>query len=960
MVVSADRGRELLEELASAGGDSPDPEIGAWTRNILIGPEIGELLSPVLAVSPFLRRCARAELGFLKSVFEIGPDTALIEVTDEIKDELIHELDTARLMARLRILRRRVALLVALADVFGLWSLERVTHVLSEFADCALSASVSHLLRLAAAKEDLVLWDDYFPEDNCGFFILGMGKYGARELNYSSDIDLIALFDPEKVQTAGRRPPQRVFMKIVRQLVSILQDVTKDGYVFRVDLRLRPDPSATPVVTTGDFALNYYKTRGAEWERAAMIKARPAAGDLALGRRFLEALTEFVWRPDIDFWTQQQIGAIKRQINEQKGGSTVEFYGHNVKLGRGGIREIEFFAQTHQLLFAGRDTYLRHRQTIEVLHTLSEAGHIGERVADELTEAYEFLRRLEHRLQMIEDQQTQLLPSGEQPMRAVAAFMGYPDLAVFEATVLNQLAIVSTHYQKFFGESRKPAAPGEQPFSSFDDKGKIDIANLKQLGFIEPALLEDVLDSWQGGRLALAKDDRCREIFLSLIPLIVEFCATSLHPDEAMHCIDRFFRKFSGRTRELSLLKSNPDILHLLIRLATRSPALVDEISSHPEILQAALAWQIFESIPDRRILFAELDKLVPDPVGLDENLARVGRWSDELRFQIKANIVLANIEARDAGHQVSALSDALLVTLTHRISRTLVSGKPIDQCRFALLALGRYGRRELLPDSKLDLLFLHDEDAETAAALARCFRDLIRVMNTPNPGTALCPINTGITAYETSRPVLSSLPSFIDYCRDHASLGPSVGLSGARLVLANGGFEADLQSAISTHLGAIDRTGPRVEDAVRSLALTFGGGDRARLPVPLRVDRLLSGLDALLGFARLSAPADLGDRVSDDGERQIRSLCAAKIADSEAQAAQLLKLRDVAFRLQYFQAVAHSARDFTHDWTEEAKASISSLLDIDSVDGLPGMLDDFEAQFEDAASRFRSPQASS
>ncbi len=603
------------------------PGSSPWARGALLEGEVGRLLSPVLAVSPFLRRTAQAEPEFLKTLFDVGPDTALILVIDEIKDELPHELDTARLMARLRILRRRVALQVALADVFGLWPLEHITQVLSEFADGALASSVSHLLRLAAGREELVLPDDYFPEDDCGIFILAMGKYGARELNYSSDIDLIALFDPDRVRHGGRRQPQQIFVKLVRQLVAILQDATRDGYVFRVDLRLRPDPLATPIVMPVASALNYYRTRGAGWERAAMIKARPAAGDLALGRQFLAELVDFVWRPDIDFWTQREIGAIKRQINEQKGGGEITFLGHNVKTVSGGIREVEFLAQTHQLVFAGRDTYLRRRQTLEVLHTLSEAGHLEERVADELTEAYEFLRRLEHRLQMIDDQQTQQLPAEAEAMRGAAAFMGYADLASFEAAVRVQLEAVSAHYLEIFGEGPARSA------ASADDGG-IAHADPVQLGFTDPEQLAGIVEVWREGQIPTEQDPRCREILVALIPDVVECCATSLDPDEALACIDGFFCHFPARLRELSLLQSNPDLLHLLIRLATRSPALSEALCREPEVLQAAIGRGFFEAFPDRRILLAEAEARIPDLAGDDRDLSRAGAGRRNCAFR--------------------------------------------------------------------------------------------------------------------------------------------------------------------------------------------------------------------------------------------------------------------------------------------------------------------------------------
>ena len=254
-----------------------------------------------------------------------------------------------------------------------------------------------------------------------------MGKHGARELNYSSDIDLIILYDPVKVDCRAARGLQHSFLRMSRQLVAILHQHTEDGYVFRVDLRLRPDPSSTPIAIPCAAAQSYYATRGELWERAAMIKARPVAGDIALGRRFLSELSPFVWRDPMDFSMIRDLQSIKKRINAHRGSGEIGILGHNIKLGRGGIREIEFFAQTHQLIYGGSDPYLRCQRTVDALTTLTEAGWINDRVADELTEAYEFLRQLEHRLQMVDDQQTQTLPSDAGELRRIAGFMGFEE-----------------------------------------------------------------------------------------------------------------------------------------------------------------------------------------------------------------------------------------------------------------------------------------------------------------------------------------------------------------------------------------------------------------------------------------------------------------------------------------------------------------------------------------------------
>ncbi len=309
----------------------------------------------------------------------------------------------------LRIAKRRAALLIAVADIAGLWPLDRVTATLSAFAEASLDRAVRYLLAVAAAAGEIVA-----PEGTAsGLIVLGMGKLGARELNYSSDIDLIVLFDPETVRYTGRLSVQQCFARLARDLVRILDERTGDGYVFRTDLRLRPDPASTPLALSVQAALGYYESTGQNWERAALIKARPVAGDRAAGAAFLAELRPFLWRKHLDFAAIQDIHSIKRQINAHRGGSRIAIAGHNVKLGRGGIREIEFFAQTEQLIWGGRLPQLRVAATCDALRALADAERISHLIAEELIASYAFLRRVEHRLQMIDDAQTHTLPSDE-------------------------------------------------------------------------------------------------------------------------------------------------------------------------------------------------------------------------------------------------------------------------------------------------------------------------------------------------------------------------------------------------------------------------------------------------------------------------------------------------------------------------------------------------------------------
>ncbi|CAN0565275.1 unnamed protein product, partial [Laminaria digitata] len=274
------------------------------------------------------------------------------------------------------------------------------------------------------------------PEADSGLIILGMGKLGARELNYSSDIDLIILFDQDTVPYTGDGGLQHLFTRFARNLVALMDERTRDGYVFRTDLRLRPDPGATPPAISVIAAEVYYESAGQNWERAAMVKARPVAGDEQAGLAFLDILRPFMWRRSLDFAAIQDIQSIKRQINAHRGGAQIAVGGHNIKLGRGGIREIEFYAQTQQLIWGGRDPDLRVRGTIEAITRLTAAGHVTPAALADLTTAYGFHRRVEHRLQMTDDRQTHELPDDDEGLARVATFLGYETVDAFTGELL--------------------------------------------------------------------------------------------------------------------------------------------------------------------------------------------------------------------------------------------------------------------------------------------------------------------------------------------------------------------------------------------------------------------------------------------------------------------------------------------------------------------------------------------
>ncbi|HTT78548.1 MAG TPA: glutamine-synthetase adenylyltransferase, partial [Stellaceae bacterium] len=496
--------------------EAADQGRAALAREWSATPPGRHITAALFGNSPFLSFLAVAEWDFLTRLVAEGAEKPFAEIAADIERRDDRGENQAALMRRLRLARRRVALLVAVADIARLWPLERQMAALSRFADAAVGAAVRCLLR-EAANRGMPVADPGDPERGSGLVVLGMGKLGGEELNYSSDIDLILLFDPACLPQDAQDRAQSSFGRLARDLVRILDERTGDGYVFRTDLRLRPDPRSTPLAISVPAALTYYETVGQNWERAALIKARPIAGDRLAARRFLAGLQPFIWRRHLDFAAIRDIHSIKRQIEAHRGGSRIAVAGHDIKLGRGGIREVEFFAQTQQLIWGGRMPQLRVGQTCVALRRLAEVGRIDAGTADTLIADYRFLRRVEHRLQMVDDAQIHRLPPDEAGVARFATFLGCREPDRFVAELRAHLGSVETAYAELFEEAPSLAGPGNLVFTGTDDDPDT-LATLARLGFAEPAGVAALVRGWHHGRLRATRSQRAREMLTELVP----------------------------------------------------------------------------------------------------------------------------------------------------------------------------------------------------------------------------------------------------------------------------------------------------------------------------------------------------------------------------------------------------------------------------------------------------------
>src|SRR5882762_2614355 len=438
------------QRLADWLTDLPPEQAAAIDDLVIRFPLAGTCLLGIAESSPYLFDLVRADALRLIRLLESDPETYLSALIEKTTHDVFVAAGETDVMHLLRRMKAEAALMIALCDIGGVWPVMRVTAALTDLAVASVQAALRFLLRQEVARGRMTAFNHDKPEEGSGLIVLAMGKMGAGELNYSSDIDLIVFFDPATTSLVADIEPAPFFVRVTQALARLLQQRSGEGYVFRVDLRLRPDPASTQVAMSTDAALHYYEREGRTWERAAMIKARPCAGDAKAGEALLADLAPFVWRKHLDFAALADVHDMKRRMQTFRGQSEIAVEGHNVKVGRGGIREVEFFAQTQQLIAGGRHPQLRARPTLEALNVLANSNWITFEARDELTAAYLFLRRVEHRLQMVADEQTHTLPDGVEAMERFARFFGYDSRAAFAKDLLGHLNVVQGHYEKLF------------------------------------------------------------------------------------------------------------------------------------------------------------------------------------------------------------------------------------------------------------------------------------------------------------------------------------------------------------------------------------------------------------------------------------------------------------------------------------------------------------------------------
>jgi [glutamine synthetase] adenylyltransferase / [glutamine synthetase]-adenylyl-L-tyrosine phosphorylase len=784
---------------------------------LLARPPLRDLALGLADHSPYLWGLIVEDPSRLARLLDAPPQQSLDRLVAAMAGR--RDADEAALMHALRIAKRESALLIALADIGGVWGLVAVTEALSLFADAAVSCALRFLLRQSAAAGRLIMdADGRDPELGCGLVVLALGKHGARELNYSSDVDLIVLFDPRASAIPEGVEPGPLFVRITKALARLLQERTGEGYVLRVDLRLRPDPAATAVALAIPSAYAYYETLGQNWERAAMIKARPVAGDKPIGAHFLKELSPFIWRKYFDYGSIADIHAMKRQIHAFRGHEQVTVPGHDIKLGRGGIREIEFFVQTQQLIFGGRRPRMRGARTLDMLAELHADGWVSAQAAQELSQAYEFLRRIEHRLQMVADEQTQRLPFVSDELNRFAKFCGYASLKGFSADVVAHMRRVETHYARLFEHAPGlDASAGSLVFTGVVDDPET-LTTLRSLGFRQPEQAAEIIRGWHFGRRAAIRSARAREVLTELTPALLDAFSRSGDPDAALTALDAALGRMTAAVELFSILRSNAQLRELFGDILGSAPRLANVIATRPHVLDGAIdparATLIAEG-QDESAILRRVAAYLASAATIEDALDRARDFAAEEMFLIGVRLLSGVLDPDQAGRAYSALAKGVTgVLLDHVAAAFALEYGHLPGGRVAVLALGKLGSREMTAASDLDLILIYDFDAEGAESdgprrlgaaqyYARLTQRLLAALTAPTKAGRLYEVDLRLRPSGRKGPVATQFDGFVQYQRDEAETWEHMALTRARVIAGDAALAKEIASAIAATLCA-------------------------------------------------------------------------------------------------------------------------------------------------------------
>lgn len=799
---------------------------------------------------------ARNHAPFLARALERRPELAELLAAGEGEEALLaaKHVEASDVATALRRERLGLALVLAVGDLAGAFDLDKVMRELSTLADRALHAAIEAavLRRVPDAQP-------------AGMIGLALGKHGAGELNYSSDIDPILLYDPATLPRRERDEPGEAAQRYAREVVRLLSEVTSEGYVFRVDLRLRPASEVSPLAIPLDAAITHYESSALAWERAAYIRARACSGDIAAGEAFLDHIRPFVWRRSLDFGAIDEVRRLTHRIRDQQSGPRIPEPGYNLKLGRGGIREIEFFAQTHQLIHGGRDPSLRVRGTRAALDALAATGRISHEDAKALGESYDGLRIIEHRLQMIGDKQTHSLPAGEE-LDNVARLHGLPNGAALAEHVRALAQPVAERFDALLDEDRV-SVPASAPHVVAEEESSPEPS----------AELVARVSGWTQGKYPALRSTAALGAFESIRPELVASIAASPDPDAVVVRWEELISRLPSAINLFRLLEARPGLFALIADCLTLAPPMAEELSRRPDLLDALI---------DRTALDL--------PGSVEELAAQMGRRErgddyetrlDRLRVVTGETRFALGVQLIEAAHDPLAIAAGLSRTAEAALQVALEAAEEefaarhgrIEGSELLVLGLGRLGGGILTHASDLDIIYLFtgthegESDGERPLGATLYFNRLAQrvtaALSVPTAQGALYEVDTRLRPQGNQGPLAVSVESFERYQREDAWTWEHMALTRARVLVGSEAARREVDAVVTSILQA-ERDEGELRDAVLKMRGEMAAHKQAKGPLDAKLLRGgLVDIEFLVHYLQLrhgeALTPDLGDAIA-------------------------------------------------------------------------------------------------
>lgn len=728
---------------------------------------------------------------FLAKLIVKNPDIVEILKSGDIEKAQAASLsiDALDVGEKLRRQRSALALTIAIADLAGHWDLRKVTRALSDFADSALDQAITQA------------YAEYLPgKEVIGFAVIGLGKHGGRELNYSSDIDPIFLYDPKILPVDDCDDITKIAVRIGKRIIALLNDRNEFDYVFRVDMRLRPASEITPVALSVNAAIGHYESSALAWEQAAYIRARAAAGDKNLGQYFLDSIDTFVWRRSLDFGQIDNIRKMSHNIRDHYSKGQILGAGYDLKRGRGGIRECEFFIQVHQLIHGGRNASLRCRDTRDALALLVENGHVDEHDAHIIANAYNLLRTVEHRLQMVDDRQTHMLPETDDRVDNVAALHGLRSGAELLNLLQEPVRRVEAIYDKLVEDDAQIISLAEGGLPLIDQLEKMNFPSEEGARYIH---------LWRSGKYRALRSDTAKKSFEMILPDLLTSFAGAPDPIRALVRLDNILEKLPSAINFFHLLHERPAMLQLLGDILSYAPTLADALGRNAALLDGMI--DSSEKMLNKAQYVDQMHAFFYADWDHQILLDAVRNFVAEKHFAIGVGLIEGALPSSAAAAYCALAEAAMQVLADSAVAEFRQAHGTIENSELLILALGRFGGGVLTHASDLDIVFLFTGDFSAQSNgkrplgatqyYNRLSQRIIAALSAPTAAGALYEVDTRLRPSGNQGLLAVSVDSFTKYQRSNAWAWEHMALTRSRIVYRSGdvgNIDAQLQDDIA------------------------------------------------------------------------------------------------------------------------------------------------------------------